>query len=76
MSALWRLGRFDDAIRLGQKTLASDLTRFKDLDYREAQVHEQLARAFEMKGDLPVPNAPFAPGSIASPTRARRWSPS
>ena len=62
MSALWRLGRFDEAIKLGQETLASDLTRFKDLDYREAQVHEQLARAHEMKGDLAGAERAFRTG--------------
>jgi hypothetical protein len=62
MSALWRLGRFDDAVKLGQETLASDLTRFKDLDYREAQVHEQLARAYEMKGDLAGAERAFRTG--------------
>jgi tetratricopeptide (TPR) repeat protein len=62
MSALWRLGRFDEAIKMGQETLASDLTRFKDLDYREAQVHEQLARAFEMKGDLAGAERAFRTG--------------
>jgi tetratricopeptide (TPR) repeat protein len=62
MSALWRLGRFDEAIKLGQETLASDLTRFSDVDYREAQVHEQLARAFEMKGDLAAAERAFRTG--------------
>lgn len=52
MSALWRLGRFDEAAELGETTRSSDLTRFKDLDYREAQLYEQLARSLEMKGDL------------------------
>ena len=52
VSALSRLGRFDEAVRLGEETLASDLSRFKDRDYREAQLYEQLARALEMKGDL------------------------
>jgi hypothetical protein len=62
MSALWRLGRFDEAIKLGQDTLASDLTRFSDVDYREAQLHEQLARAFEMKGDLAGAERAFRTG--------------
>jgi tetratricopeptide (TPR) repeat protein len=52
MSALWRLGRFDEAVRLGEQTLASDLSRYVDRDYREAQLHEQLARSLTMKGDL------------------------
>ena len=43
MSALWRLGRFEEAVRLGERTLASDLSGYVDADYREAQVHEQLA---------------------------------
>ncbi len=62
MSALWRLGRFDEAIQLGEQTLASDLSRFVDHDYREAQMHEQLARALAMKGDLPAAERAFRTG--------------
>ncbi len=62
MSALWRLGRFDDAIQLGERTLASDLSGFVDRDYREAQVHEQLARSMAMKGDLPAAERAFRTG--------------
>jgi tetratricopeptide (TPR) repeat protein len=62
MSALWRLGRFDDAIRLGRQTLASDLSRFVDRDYREAQLHEQLARSLTMKGDLAAAERAYRDG--------------
>jgi tetratricopeptide (TPR) repeat protein len=62
MSALWRLRLFDDAIKLGQETLASDLTRFADVEYREAQLHEQLARSYEMKGDLAAAERAFRTG--------------
>jgi tetratricopeptide (TPR) repeat protein len=62
MSALWRLGRFDAAIALGREALASDLARFKDIDYREAQLHEQLARALEAKGDVAGAERAFRTG--------------
>jgi tetratricopeptide (TPR) repeat protein len=62
MSALWRLGRFDEAVALGEQTLASDLSRFVDRDYREAQVHEQLARSLVMKGDLAAAERRFRIG--------------
>ena len=62
MSALWRLGRFDDAIQLGERTLASDLSGFVDRDYREAQVHEQLARSMAMRGNLPAAERAFRTG--------------
>jgi tetratricopeptide (TPR) repeat protein len=62
MSALWRLGRFDDAVRLGEEMVASDLSRFRDVDYREAQLYEQLARALEMKGDIAGAERAFRSG--------------
>ena len=62
MSALWRLGRFDEAIQLGRQTLASDLSRYPDRDYREAQLHEQLARALVMKGDFAAAEQTFRAG--------------
>jgi tetratricopeptide (TPR) repeat protein len=62
MSALWRLGRFDEAIELGQRTLASDLDRYVDRDYREAQVYEQLARSLTMKGDFDAAERTFRSG--------------
>jgi tetratricopeptide (TPR) repeat protein len=62
MSALWRLGRFDQAIRLGQQVLSSDLSSYPDRDYREAQVHEQLARSLVMKGDLAAAEEAFRAG--------------
>jgi tetratricopeptide (TPR) repeat protein len=62
MSALWRLGRFDDSIELGQRTLASDLSRYADRDYREAQIYEQLARSLTMKGDLEAAERTFRAG--------------
>jgi tetratricopeptide (TPR) repeat protein len=62
MSALWRLGRFDEAIQLGSETLSSDLSRYADGDYREAQLHEQLARSLVMKGDLAAAEQAFRAG--------------
>ena len=62
MSALWRLGRFDEAIEVGGQTLASNLSRFIDHEYREAQMHEQLARSLAMKGDLAAAERAFRTG--------------
>jgi tetratricopeptide (TPR) repeat protein len=62
MSALWRLGRFDEAIQLGNETLSSDLSKYPDRDYREAQIHEQLARSLVMTGDLAAAERAFRAG--------------
>lgn len=62
MGALRRAGRIDEAIALGERTLAPDLSRFTDRGDMEVWVYDELAHAARTKGDLAAAERAYRTG--------------
>jgi len=62
MEALRRVGRSDDAIALGERTLASDLARFTDRKAYEVWIRDEIARSAKFKGDFALAEGAYRRG--------------